>query len=258
MTSKPYTLVASSLLAMTAFLSQPSALAEPDSEPPGFHGMLVLGGDTIYASHLPMFTPQHRYQGIWRITFGADGDAVYRDARAQPELEGVIFTLAPEETFRLPELTGSRDSFVADVFVGHFERPGNKKLLEDVTVSIEEQIHWHPFLTEHTRPERLTYTMFSDGHETFAAHWISAVPDYDQIVTVKGVSPEIKLPPVAQMIVLDRGDDQALSAGEMVSVLLLEHRGRDTPIRATTTDLRVLEQVYIEERELSFSNLGNE
>jgi hypothetical protein len=50
------------------------ALAQPGHEAPGFHGMLVLGAERIYVSHLPMFTAEHRYQGIWQVTFAEQAD----------------------------------------------------------------------------------------------------------------------------------------------------------------------------------------
>jgi hypothetical protein len=230
------------------------ALAQPGHESPGFHGMLVLGAERIYASHLPMFTAQHRYQGIWQVSFGEQGDQAYREAQAA---SGGIFTLAPNETFRLPELTGARGSFRADVYVGHFERPGHRKLLADANVTLVQQVHWHPFLAEHARPEQLTYLLFGDGQETWLAHWISAAPDYDQIVKVTpvGSSP---LPALAQVVVPERDDAQALRPGETVAVLLVEDRGPDTPIRITDAELSVEAELYLEQGELSFSEIADE
>ncbi len=79
-------LAALALLTALPAAAQPALTerAQPGTEPPGFHGMLVLGSETIYASHLPMFSPQHRYQGIWQVSFGASGDAEYRAERAKP------------------------------------------------------------------------------------------------------------------------------------------------------------------------------
>jgi hypothetical protein len=250
-------IVAIALAAVMVILAPHNrALAQPGHESPGFHGMLVLGSERIYASHLPMFTAQHRYQGIWQVTFGDAGDQAYRDAQAAND--GEIFTLAPNESFRLPELTGPRGSFRADVYVGHFERPGHRKLLDDVTVTLEQQVHWHPFLSGHKRPEQLTYLLFGDGEEIWLAHWISAAPDYDQIVKVTPVGSGGPLPALAQVVVPDRDDAQTLRPGDTASVLLLEDRGSDKPIRVTPIDLSVETELYLEQRELSFSELGDE
>lgn len=249
-------IVAVALAAVMVILaSHQRALAQPGHETPGFHGMLVLGAERIYASHLPMFTAQHRYQGIWQVSFGEEGDRVYREAQATGE--AAIFTLAPKELFRLPELVGPRSSFRADVFQGHFERPGHRKLLDDVTVTIEQQVHWHSFLPEHTRPEQLTYVLFSEGEESWLAHWISAAPDYDQIIRVSAASGE-PLPALAQVVVPDREDSQALRASETVAALLVEDLGADRPIQITPVELTVEAELYLEQDELSFSELGNQ
>jgi len=255
MTRRRHSMAAMLAGALVAVVPAGETVAQPGHEAPGFHGMLVLGADRIYASHLPMFTAQHRYQGIWQVSFGEEGDQAYRDAQAASD--GGIFTLAPNETFRLPELAGPRGSFRADVYVGHFERPGHRKLLDDVTVTIEQQVHWHPFLSDHARPERLTYALFGDGEETWLAHWISVAPDYDQIVKVTAGSDD-PLPALAQVVVLDRDDAQALRPGETVSVLLLQDRGAGTPIRVVPTDLTVEAEIYLEQGELSFSELLDE
>src|SRR5262245_4310135 len=96
------------LTAIILSLAAWQAEAQPGTEDPGIHGMLVLGSDSVYVSHLPMFMPQHRYQGIWEVSFGEEGDEVYRAERARPENAKLIFTLEPLERFRLPELTQSR------------------------------------------------------------------------------------------------------------------------------------------------------
>ena len=254
MTRNRHSLAAILAGALVAVVSVGQAAAQPGHETPGFHGMLVLGTERIYASHLPMFTPQHRYQGIWQVSFGQEGDQAYRDAQAANN--GVIFTLAPNESFRLPELTGPRGSFRADVYVGHFERPGHRKLLDDLTVTLEQQMHWHPFLSVHAHPEQLTYALFGDGEETWLAHWISAAPDYDQIVKVTARSSD-PLPPLAQVIVPDRNSAQVLRPGEMVSVLILQDRGAGAPIRVIPADLTVDAELYLEQGELSFSELGD-
>jgi hypothetical protein len=255
MTRKRHSMAAIFTGALVAAVSAGQAAAQPGHETPGFHGMLVLGTERIYASHLPMFTAQHRYQGIWQVSFGEEGDQAYRDAQAASD--GGIFTLAPNESFRLPELIGPRGSFRADVYVGHFERPGHRKLLDDVTVTLEQLVHWYPFLSDHAHPERLTYALFGDGEETWLAHWISAAPDYDQIVKVTARSSD-PLPALAQVVVPDRNSAQALRPGEVVSVLILQDSGTGTPIRVIPADLTVDAELYLEHGELSFSELGDE
>ena len=231
---------------------------EPGTEGPGGHGMLVVGAGTIYVSHLPMFVPKHRYQGIWEVSFGEEADAIYRAERARPENAGVIFTLNPTELFRLPELAQGRTSFRADVFRGHFEREGHERILEDVKVTIRRQVHWHPFRTRHERPEPLTYLLVGKGDELFLAHWISRAPDYDQVVSVTPSKPLGEIPEGAQLVVPKRGDGDALKAGESVSGLMLAGRGPEQPFLVKPVDLKVGSVIYLEKGELEKSSLKDE
>jgi hypothetical protein len=252
----------SSLLGALALLA--IALPTPESaaqtgvgeETPGFHGMLVVGSKHIYVSHLPMFVPQHRYQAIWEVSFGATGDAAYRAERARPDNAGGILTLAPQELFRLPDLTTTRDSFIADVYVGHFERPGHRKLLEDVTVTLQRPVHWHPFVTGDRRPGASTYLLFGDDDELFLAHWISTAPNYDQILVVEPSAPLGDVPPGAQFVVLEQGDEQPLEAGDAVAGLMVQASGPGAPVDMRPVTLTVRSEYYLEEGELSFTELA--
>jgi hypothetical protein len=185
-----------------------AAGAQPGTEPPGIHGMLVFGGEAIYVSHLPMFMPQHRYQGIWEVSFGEEGDRAYRAERARSGNAGKIFTLEPREKFRLPELTSGRTSFKADVFLGHFEREGHRLLLPNATVTLRRQVHWHPFRAAHARPTPLTYALFGKGKETYLAHWISTAPNFDQILAITPAKPIAEIPAGAQVVLPSRADGE--------------------------------------------------
>lgn len=99
--------------------------ARPD--PAAGHGMLVLGLDTSYFYHLPMFMSPHDYQVILEGTLsrdGADPQRTYReDRKGNPQTR--VYTLAPVP-FVLPELFPpalKRKKFRGDLFRGHFEKP---------------------------------------------------------------------------------------------------------------------------------------
>ncbi|HEV8582766.1 MAG TPA: hypothetical protein VGX68_27180 [Thermoanaerobaculia bacterium] len=226
-----------------------AAEVQPGAEEPGIHGMLVVGSEAIYVSHLPMFMPQHRYQGIWEVSFGEKADATYRAERAKAGT-GAIFTLAPTTLFRLPELTTTRKTFKADVFKGHFERDGNERILENVTVTVRRQVHWHPFRTSHSRPEPLTYLLFGKGKELFLAHWISVAPNYDQILSVTASASLGDLPRAAQLVLSKRGDAEALKAGDAVSGMLIVDQGPEQPVLMKPVDLKVGSVIYLEKGEL--------
>ena len=229
--------------------------AQPGTESVGRHGMLVVGRETVYISHLPMFMAQHRYQGLWEVSFGQPADAAYRAERARPENAGAIFTLVPKDLFRLPELTTARKSFRADVFRGHFEREGHERILADVTVTLKQQVHWHPFRNRHQRPEALTGILFGRGGELFLAHWISVAPSYDQIVSVTPSVPLGDLPVGAQIVLPKRADGQVLRAGEAVSGMMVVDQGPEQPARLQPIDLKVVSEIYLEKGELEDNDL---
>jgi hypothetical protein len=217
--------------------------------------MLVLGAETIFVSHLPMFVPQHRYQAIWQVSFGEEADKKYRAERARAENADRIFTLAPKELFRLPELTTSRTSFPADVFVGHFERQGKRLLLEGITVTVKSQIHFHPFVAADRRPESLAYLLFGDPHEMFLAHRISVAPNYDQVLAVKPSKSLARVPKDGQFVVPGRGDGRALRAGEVISGSIEAQDEGDAQPSRTPVELQVIRQIYLEEGELRDNEL---
>lgn len=246
------------LIALVLSLATWRAEAQPGTEEPGTHGMLVLGSGTLYASHLPMFMDQHRYQGIWEISFGEEGDSVYRTERARPENAKLIFTLEPTEEFRLPDLTKTRKSFRANIYRGHFERPGHERILENIKVTVRQQVHWHPFRNSHERPEPLTYLLFGKGDELFLAHWISLAPNYDQILSVTSSASLGEIPEGAQLVLPKRGDGDALKAGESISGVMIVESGPEQPFTVKPVDLKVGSVIYLEKGELAKNGLADE
>jgi hypothetical protein len=180
---------------------------------------------------------------------------VYRAERARPENAKLIFTLEPTEEFRLPELTKTRKSFRANIYRGHFERQGNERILENVKVTVQRQVHWHPFRNSHERPEPLTYLLFGKGNELFLAHWISLAPNFDQIVSVTPSKPLGEIPEGAQLVLTRRSDGDALKAGESVSGVMIAERGPEQPFAVTPVDLKVGSVIYLEKGELAENHL---
>jgi hypothetical protein len=93
-----------------AHVAFPAGAAPPALEdPPNTHNMLVVGGQTVFLSHLPMFNgldqaktgfrSPHRYQLILEATFSRQGtsvsDVYFKDRQANPGTR--IYTLNPVE-----------------------------------------------------------------------------------------------------------------------------------------------------------------
>jgi hypothetical protein len=158
--------------------------------------MLMVGQETVFLSHLPMFkTPDfdspHRYQVILEATLkkdGRDAQPTYiSDRKSNPSKK--IYTLGPEE-FILPNLSSANanpplNKFKANVFRGHLEKPGKRLIIEDADVSIQKVVHFREFDPQAKALAQLEYILFGKGSELFLAHFITRPPDFDQVLSVK-------------------------------------------------------------------------
>ncbi len=177
-----------------------NAEAKPASHPhhpdgAAVHNMLIVGQQTVFLSHLPMFRAPgfdspHRYQVILEATFtktGSNPQTVYADDRRNnPRTK--IYTLNPDE-FVLPNLvsTGANpplSRFKAKVFRGHLEKPGNRLLASGVDVSVRKVVHFREFDPNAMALAQLEYILFGKGKELFLAHFIAKPPDFDQVLSV--------------------------------------------------------------------------
>lgn len=163
------------------------------------HNMLVVGEQTIYLSHLPMFQEKdsavmpHRYQAILEVGFerkgGHPGAAYAKDRQAHRSTK--IYTINPEP-FVLPMLVsfGTQEEalqqFRGDIYRGHLEKlqNGEKKIFSAVDVQVKKVVYFQQFDTLATKPGQLEYLLFGKGKELFLTHLIVAPPDFDQMLSV--------------------------------------------------------------------------
>ncbi|WP_159401193.1 hypothetical protein [Streptomyces sp. NRRL B-24484] len=160
----------------------------------GSHGMLVVGGDVIYMSHLPMFMAPHNYQVILQVGVDDAVGSVLRSHRhAVPEEP--YDTFIPDD-FPMSELdpkgTGPRrTSMTGTFFCGHFERKGGKHppLAERAVVTVQSIVHFQELdvQAEHGDDSQLSYLCFGRGGQLHLAHRIVGAPNFDQVLTVRPV-----------------------------------------------------------------------
>jgi hypothetical protein len=193
--------------------AQPLVMTRPPQDKPGTHNMLVVGEQTVYLSHLPMFDgfnedktdfiSPHRYQVILEATF-TDGNnnltEVYTADRKSHPTEK-MYTINPA-LFVLPDLDPKGKALRTfrgnTVFRGHLERKNEPiigfKLPNDppeggvFDVNVRKVVHFHKFVPGAAKPTQLQYILFGKGPETFLAHFIAQPPDFDQIISVKVTS----------------------------------------------------------------------
>ena len=158
------------------------------------HGMVVVGTETTFFSHLPMFMSPHDYQVILEGTLSkksGDPQRTYRDDRARHP-DAALYTFNPV-AFVLPDLAppaAKRQQFRGDLFRGHFEAPPEfpavpQRIAAGVTVTVANMIYFQKLTPQPARPDHLEYLLFGKGKEIFLAHLITGPPDFDQIVSAK-------------------------------------------------------------------------
>jgi hypothetical protein len=158
--------------------------------------MLIVGEQTVFLSHLPIFGSPHDYQVLLEAAFAKPGSDPQADYFNDHKRTGKkIYTLEPEPFVltRLAAATPLR-SFKANIYRGHFERfPTQRareaaRIAQNVDVNVTQVIHFRKFDPTATKPAQLEYLLFGKGAELFLAHLITKPPDFDQILSVKALN----------------------------------------------------------------------
>jgi len=161
---------------------------------PAGHGMLVLGLETVFFYHLPMFMAPHDYQAIFEGSFshaGSDPQRTYKeDRKSHPETP--VYTFAPDP-FVLPELftpEPKRKSIRGDLFRGHFEKPPEypekpAQIGAGIDVNVTNVVFVQQLLPLPTPLDGLEYVLFGKGKDLFLAHLLTREGDFDQVVSAE-------------------------------------------------------------------------
>jgi hypothetical protein len=224
----------------------------------GTHNMMLVGTNSAFLSHLPMFNSEHRFQVILEATFDDRGEDVRRlyseDRKAHPEIG--MYTVNPLDVFVMSGLFlqgahAPRTRFEGTVHRGHLER-GSEEIdgLQGIDVDVVRVIYARELPTGGEKPDSLRYILFGDADELFLAHEITGAPDFDQIVAVAIDDRQLTADELQSGLVLGipermNAPGERLRKGESVEALL---EAGSKP--AETLHLRVLAEPYFEEGEL--------
>lgn len=232
-------------------------------EPP--HNMMIVGEKSVFLSHLPMFMTPHNFQVILEATFTSGGknvQEIYTKDR-QSHRETKMYTLAPEESFKLPTLftpsPPSRNSFKGTILRGHLERGGEKiEGLTNIDVNVKRVVYAQKLGRGFDKSEKLTYLLFGSGQELFMAHVIAKPPDFDQILSVKisNAPSDEELKHFDRVVILDRENSASRRIKENEKVVgqghvTGAHQFLELEIQADV-------EFYFEEGELSLSKMTDE
>ena len=149
---------------------------DPDwlTDSPSLHGMVLMGHNPYYISHLPMFMSPHDYQAIFEVRLTGAGVSALA---SQPA--GQLLTIAPS-SFVLPQMAQDSGQFTARIYSGHFER-GGTEIASGVSFQIVRTVYFQKLRTNATRPTTARRILFGDSSQQFLAHEIVSPPDFDQI-----------------------------------------------------------------------------
>ena len=259
-------------LSVGAFVAAVALLgAAASGEEPATHNMLVIGEQTVYLSHLPMFQekdpppiPQengqpplpappmpHRYQAILEATFAKQKDYA-KDRRAHST--STIYMLNPAE-FVLPDLVSQHQplrSIRATVYRGHFEREGKVPILRNVGVTVTRVIHFREFDPKAEKPRQLEYLLFGKGRELFLAHRIVGPPDFDQVLSVKSVKPALTDAELARGVTVVFPGTENTAAGRLgITKVAGEATLAGSPAVHKKIQVDVGRELYFEQGELN-------
>ena len=180
---------------------------------PMSHHMVVFGHESVFMSHLAMFSvPEHAYQVILEAELtGADNDPqqIFRqDWEKHPEV--AFYTFAPE-SFVLSDLLPAAGqppkaaTFSGDLWRNHLEQPETQpvEIASGVTVNVKNIVCGRRLDVGAAPLSQLEYVLFGRGQEVFLAHLITRPPDFDQLI---------------QVTVTPAFSDEDLSRGHIVTV----------------------------------------
>ena len=247
----------------------PPAVAGPNECPArgasnpdcGQHNMMLIGEQAIFASHLPMFKSEHRFQLILQIDLQKDKNslsgAYVKDRKEHPDIG--MYTLQPSEKFILARIFSAEKTrlqlFPGTVFRGHLERGGAAiNQLTGIDIAVQRVVYAKEIGPPKgpNRANILEYIVFGKDDETFLAHRITQPPDFDQLLNVKisgGTLTEAQLKKGVLVTVPNRQNEPArrLKRGETVTA-----RGRVTGEETVVSlEIMVVAEPYFEEGELA-------
>jgi hypothetical protein len=194
------------------------------------HGMLIVGDETFYLSHLPTFMAPHDYQVLMRASLSKlDDFLVDRQTTG-----ATVYTLKPNIPFMIPDLVSTDPAtpplrtFQGTIFRGNFFKGEGVVITSDVRVDIEAVLHLRQY-TPAAEDDRLEYLIFGPDGSRFASRYIKKPPDFDQMLSVDNVDPELWCNPDAAIRVAvperTRAAADRLKSGEEA---VIEPSGRYT------------------------------
>lgn len=156
---------------------------------PNNHGMFMLGEETLFLCHMPMFTTEdHMYQLICEAELDASSWQAYLGDKKTSPAEPFNLVNVDDDKFTLPEIQiGQVASFTVDIYrsySGAGDGQPSNPIVSSATVTVRRVVVYRHFDRQIPRPLGLTYYLFGAGDEAFLSHYIAGDPDFQHILRV--------------------------------------------------------------------------
>lgn len=145
------------------------------------HGMLVVGKEQVFLSHLPMFHAPHDRQVILSVELDAAGKGALQ--KSQTESTETVYTFVPDP-FVLSDFLLRLHPLKGDLYRGHFEREG-ELIAKGITAGKVQIVYAQKLDHAAPVPEHAAYFAFGSASGHFLAHVIGGAPNFDQIVELE-------------------------------------------------------------------------
>jgi hypothetical protein len=194
---------------------EPIEIPVLDQQPSATHTSLLLGTNTFFMSHLPLYGAPHNFQIILRVELDAASTATLQADQLNSGSD--LYTFFPPQ-FRISDLANalrSGNTFDLDgsqIARGHIER-GGVPIINNASITVTEALHFRVINANDTDPAESKYLLFGANGENFVGHLIAGRPDFDQFtevtapdgVVVDFVAQEFTVPGQSSATPLDEG-----------------------------------------------------
>ncbi|KPV93480.1 hypothetical protein AN395_00606 [Pseudoalteromonas sp. P1-30] len=148
----------------------------------GFHGMaLILAGDKLLASHMPLYAPPHNYQIVYEVTTNDTHLKIIKKALNESLKKQTQITILPTK-FDLNLLINKQTPTLnTTVFNGHFERGGTA--LFSTKLTFKNPLYVKKIAI--TQPEKEEFNLIKvSAEQGVVIHKIQSKPSYDSLSLV--------------------------------------------------------------------------
>ncbi|MDC9523960.1 hypothetical protein PSH54_00395 [Pseudoalteromonas sp. Angola-30] len=148
----------------------------------GFHGMaLILAGDKVLASHMPLYAPPHDYQIVYEVTTNDTHLKIIKKALNESLKKQTQITILPTKfdlNLLINKLTPTLNT---TVFNGHFERGGTA--LFSTKLTFKNPLYVKKIAI--TQPEKEEFDLIKvSAEQGVVIHKIQSKPSYDSLSLV--------------------------------------------------------------------------